>query len=160
ETWAEMLQILRDIAGNRMPSVAGLLKQASDAPRVAASMPGQPTKMAGQVRSSGAGKPSEATKDGPKPGPVVPQVVDRESSLQPPGKEAAQTPPKSGPKRPRQGLPTTTLAGGKSKPGDQPSPAEQNVEEAVVQQQDLLAEFEKIADELNRVLANLEGSTL
>ena len=27
-------------------------------------------------------------------------------------------------------------------------------------QQDLLAEFEKIADELNRVLANLEGSTL
>ena len=61
---------------------------------------------------------------------------------------------------PRQGLPTTTLAGGKSKPGDPPSPAEQNVEEAVVKQQDLLAEFEKIADELNRVLANLEGSTL
>src|SRR5205085_2357952 len=27
-------------------------------------------------------------------------------------------------------------------------------------QQDLLAEFEKIADELNRVLAELEGSTL
>ena len=27
-------------------------------------------------------------------------------------------------------------------------------------QRDLLAEFEKIADELNRVLANLEGSTL
>ncbi len=27
-------------------------------------------------------------------------------------------------------------------------------------QRDLLAEFEKVADELNRVLANLEGSTL
>ena len=27
-------------------------------------------------------------------------------------------------------------------------------------QQDLLAEFDKIADELNKVLANLEGSTL
>ena len=61
---------------------------------------------------------------------------------------------------PRQGLPMTTLAGGKSKPGDPPSPAEEKVEEAVVKQQDLLAEFEKIADELNRVLANLEGSTL
>jgi len=34
------------------------------------------------------------------------------------------------------------------------------VEEAVAKQHDLLAEFEKIADELNRVLANLEGSTL
>ncbi len=34
------------------------------------------------------------------------------------------------------------------------------MEEAVERQQDLLAEFEKIADELNRVLANLEGSTL
>jgi hypothetical protein len=34
------------------------------------------------------------------------------------------------------------------------------VDEAVVKQDDLLAEFDKIADELNRVLANLEGSTL
>ena len=39
-------------------------------------------------------------------------------------------------------------------------PPRQKIEEAVKQQQDLLAEFEKIADELNRVLANLEGSTL
>ena len=29
ERWAEMLQILKDISGNRMPSVADLLKQAS-----------------------------------------------------------------------------------------------------------------------------------
>ena len=34
------------------------------------------------------------------------------------------------------------------------------MDEAVVKQQDLLAEFEKIADELNKVLAQLEGSTL
>jgi hypothetical protein len=34
------------------------------------------------------------------------------------------------------------------------------MEEAVTKQQDLLAEFDKIADELNRLLANLEGSTL
>ena len=61
EKWAEMLQILKDIAGNRMPSVADLLKQASSAPSVAANSPGQPTKMAGQVRASGSGKPSEAT---------------------------------------------------------------------------------------------------
>ena len=32
EKWAEMLQILKDISGNRMPSVADLLKQAAQAP--------------------------------------------------------------------------------------------------------------------------------
>src|SRR5207249_929601 len=51
------------------------------------------------------------------------------------------------------------LAGGASKENDS-CPASQKMEEAVVKQQDLLAEFEKIADELNRVLASLEGSTL
>ncbi len=35
EKWAEMLQILKDIAGNRMPSVADLLQQAAQAPNVA-----------------------------------------------------------------------------------------------------------------------------
>ncbi len=34
------------------------------------------------------------------------------------------------------------------------------VDEALTQQRDLLAEFEKVADELNKILANLEGSTL
>lgn len=34
------------------------------------------------------------------------------------------------------------------------------MDEAVREQQDLLAEFDKIADELNQILANLEGSTL
>ncbi len=33
EKWAEMLQILKDISGNRMPSVADLLKQAAQAPK-------------------------------------------------------------------------------------------------------------------------------
>ena len=53
------------------------------------------------------------------------------------------------------GLPTTTLLGGGK--GSDSCPAGQKVDEAVTKQQDLLAEFEKIADELNRVLANLEG---
>jgi hypothetical protein len=51
------------------------------------------------------------------------------------------------------------LPGAKSNGGD-PPPARQNLDEAINKQQDLLAEFEKIADELNRILANLEGSTL
>src|SRR5262249_45493537 len=56
------------------------------------------------------------------------------------------------------GLPTTLLAGGVK--GGDACPASQKLDEAVVKQQDLLAEFEKIADELNRILANLKGSTL
>jgi hypothetical protein len=56
-------------------------------------------------------------------------------------------------------LPTTTLLGGGAKGGDA-CPAGEKLDQAIEQQRDLLAEFEKIADELNRVLANLEGSTL
>ena len=35
EKWAEMLQILKDIAGNRMPSVADLLREAAQSPSTA-----------------------------------------------------------------------------------------------------------------------------
>ena len=62
EKWAEMLQILKDIAGNRMPSVADLLKEAAQAPNVA---PGRrpsnnESMMAGQVRSGGSSHAVEA----------------------------------------------------------------------------------------------------
>lgn len=40
------------------------------------------------------------------------------------------------------------------------TPAAKKVAEAIKKQEDLLAEFDKIAKELERVLANLEGSTL
>ena len=49
EKWAEMLQILKDIAGNRMPSVADLLKQAAQAPKLAAGPAGTKTPMAGNL---------------------------------------------------------------------------------------------------------------
>jgi hypothetical protein len=156
EKWAEMLQILKDISANRMPSVADLLKQAAQAPGVAQKAPGKSAPMAGQVRASGSGKPSESTKAPPPSG--VPTISDVESSQQPlkPDDKAAAS--KKNPSSPRLTLPTTMLPGGKSK--DSPPPPAQKLDEAVVKQQDLLAEFEKIAEELNRVLANLEGSTL
>src|SRR5262249_40058043 len=59
ERWAEMLRILKDISANRMPSVADLLKQAAQAPSVAAAAPTQRKPMAGQVRASEAAKPVE-----------------------------------------------------------------------------------------------------
>ena len=159
EKWAEMLQILKDISGNRMPNVADLLKQASQAPAVAQSPPTKPAPGAGQIQDtrSGTGKPPES-----KPQPPVPTVVDRESSQQPlkkdDGKE--EDPGKSNSK-PRLTLPVTTIASPGKKPPSAPAPpAAGTLDEAVAAQQDLLAEFDKIAEELNKVLANLEGSTL
>jgi len=162
EKWAEMLQILKDISGNRMPSVADLLKQSSQAPAVAMNQPANKSPMAGQIRASGSGKPGAPPQEEQKPKPAVPKIVDVESSQQPASKKQNEDepPPPAGNKTPTLRLPVTTLMGdgsGKKKP---PAPAEEKLDEAIQQQQDLLAEFEKIADELNRVLANLEGSTL
>jgi hypothetical protein len=161
ERWAEMLQILKDISENRMPSVADLLKQASQAEKAqTANSPSNKAPMAGNIRSGGQGKPGEAAPAPARPPTSVPSVVDRESSQQPPDNKETPPSPPSAPKTPRLLLPTTTLTGGvkPGEPGD--PPAAQKVDEALNQQRDLLAEFEKVADELNRVLANLEGSTL
>jgi hypothetical protein len=163
EKWAEMLQILKDISGNRMPSVADLLKQAAQSPTLAANgKPTTPTRMAGQVRASGTGKPSVPAEKQAPAKPAPPRVADVESSQNSPPdplKPQAPTPSKGG--TPPQKLATTILIG---KPQNTtpppPTPAEQKVDEAISKQQDLLAEFDKIAEELNRVLANLEGSTL
>lgn len=159
EKWAEMLQILKDISANRMPTVADLLKQAAQAPKLAANPVGAKTPMAGMVRASAAPAPGGGQQ---KPGQTaVPRVVDMESSQNSPNEKEAPAAKPGGPKPPApQRLAVTTLVG---KPSDKPppeTPEQQAMTEAVARQQDLLAEFEKVADELNRVLANLEGSTL
>jgi hypothetical protein len=164
EKWAEMLQVLKDIAGSRMPTVADLLKQAAQSPSAVASQtpPAGRTVMAGQVRASGAGQPSEPSPGAKKDQPVIPRVADMESSQNsPPDKPVDGKPAPSKGGNPPQRLPVTTVIGKpKDSPNSPPSPAEEKMEDAVNKQRDLLAEFEKIADELNRVLANLEGSTL
>src|SRR6185436_17934962 len=76
EKWAEMLQILKDISGNRMPNVADLLKQSSQAPVVASNAQSKPAPSAGKIQTTpagGASKPSDS-----KPKPPVPTVVDAE----------------------------------------------------------------------------------
>lgn len=162
EKWAEMLQIMKDISANRMPNVADLLKQSAQSPGQMASAPSKPKVTVGQMRmSSGSGgppKPNDA-----KPQPVVPQVVDAESSQVQKKDDGEANKPNPSQSKPRLTLPVTTVmgSGGKTKPEEeQPTPAAEKLDEAIVAQQDLLAEFEKIADELNKLLANLEGSTL
>ncbi|HEV3342941.1 MAG TPA: hypothetical protein VG125_21385, partial [Pirellulales bacterium] len=161
EKWAQMLQILKDISANRMPSVADLLADASTAPQSESKpsdkndSPSPP--QVGQIRDSSK-KSGGDSKNEQEKKPPVPSIADRESSQQPKDdkNDDADSPPPAG-GSPRLTLPVTTLAGGKSKGGS--CPVGQKVDEAVRQQEDLLAEFAKVADELNRILANLEGST-
>ncbi len=162
EKWAEMLQILKDISGSRMPSVADLLKDAAKPQASAANEPKNETpKNAGQNKSTTPPKPgaeSDPPKSEAKP---VPGVSDVESSQQPPEKDGQSVPPeKKNPSSPSLRLPSTSVPGtGNSKPKPT-TPKARAVDDAVEQQEDLLAEFDKIAEELNRVLASLEGSTL
>ncbi|MEQ1824328.1 MAG: hypothetical protein ABL921_00190 [Pirellula sp.] len=169
EKWAEMQQILKDIASNRMPSVAGLLKQAKDAKKLVKASPASKSgPMAGSIKDLGS-NPSDANAEGePKPPtPPVPSIVDRESSQQPPiaAKDPQEGSKKKGGAAPSLRLPSTTVMGKPQakKPGEdeeEEEEAENKIEQAVRQQEELLAEFEKIADELNQLMANLEGSTL
>jgi hypothetical protein len=159
DKWAEMLGILNDISANRMPSVSDLLEKASDAPTgPQESVAQKSSEMAGQVRdtSSGSGQSGEK-KDQPPP-PTVPSLVDAESSQQP--NEAKPEDAQGGSKQSKPGrftLPTTTVTGtGKAQPQNQ----EEAVQEAVRQQDELLAEFQKLADDMSELLGNLEGSTL
>ncbi|MGN6547253.1 MAG: hypothetical protein ACTHK7_19525, partial [Aureliella sp.] len=217
DRWAEMLQILNDIATNRMPSVSDLLAQASTEPRSGKpstpsepTSPGEPTSpdkntspgkntsprtptspekntlaskpsspageaeakpappAAGMQRTAaaGSGKPPEEVVASSKL--TVPQVTDVESSLQPNEPQAADDqPPKKKYDGTRMGLAQTVLSGPARKSDGKPNEAadeqpedDSTVGKAVWEQEELLAEFERVADELNTVLANLEGSTL
>lgn len=165
EKWAEMQQVLKDIASNRMPSVADLLKQAKDEKKLVKASASDPSKQSpaagvnrNETQETAASEPNKE----PKPEtPPVPTISDQESSQQPAiasdGKQKQSG--KSAP--PSLRLPSTTVMGKPPAPsGENTPPQENKVEEAVRVQEDLLAEFDKIAEEMNKLMANLEGSTL
>jgi hypothetical protein len=176
EQWAKMLEVLQDIGGNRMPDVADLLKQAASNAQPNSNSSKSPAgpkvgqNRATNVNGSGAEDPNSKQEDANKDQPAVPSIVDVESSQQgsieqkKSEEEEKQSPKKSA--KPRLTLPQTAIVGPtkKPKPGEEEEEEEQQppeqLDEALAKQQDLLAEFEKIADELNAVMANLEGSTL
>ncbi len=168
DRWAEMLQVLNDISANRMPSVSDLLGKAAAQKNLARNQQSQGdkgSKSAGKVRNAagGSGSQDKIVKTGQ---PKMPALVDSESSMQTP--DGDQGDENSKPKKKYDGsrlsLPTTTLAGpaksGKKEEEQEEPEAEENFDQAVQEQSDILAEFEKIADELNTLLANMEGSTL
>ena len=162
DQWAEMMQILKDISANRMPSVADLLdKSAQQTSQSPPKKDGKQGKQVGKNRltQSGQSKPGEEEtpeSDSPTPAPSINDVESTQHDL---SKTKPEDTPPGKPSQGRFGLPDTKLAGNAksdSPPSDQQSP----LEGAVTEQKELLAEFDKVADELNNILANLEGSTL
>ncbi|MBD3673317.1 MAG: hypothetical protein HUJ26_07300 [Planctomycetaceae bacterium] len=161
DRWAEMMQLLKDISGNRMPSVAELLKEASKSQQMAQASQSNNGKQAGQNRANvSGGDPKKAGNQKKQPDSKVPTITDVESTRNEIKSDSDKEPTESNPKKPSLRLPTTMLAGNAKSDKKPKSPTEKKVDEAVKEQEDLLAEFEKIADELNEILANLEGSTL
>jgi hypothetical protein len=168
EDWAGMLKILNDIAQNRMPSVADLLKSAASAKSSSSSSkPGQAQQPAPpseqqkpQVGNNRDGKPGSGGKTEPGKTNNVPSIADVESSFNEPNESQSQEPTKQKPSK--FGLPVTTVQGGGAKHPPQEgekSPAQEDVDQAVEEQENLLEEFAKVAEELQLILDNLEGST-
>lgn len=171
DRWAEMLEVIHDIATNRMPSVSDLLAQASSEQRSSSvrngpATPPRPSVGKASAETGASGNPPDEVSEPSKL--TVPQIVDTESSQQSPEDQAA---PEQKPKKKKAGqylgLPQTTLAGPAPKADDKEE--EQSDEEpedessfgkALWEQEELLAEFQRVADELNTVLGNLEASTL
>lgn len=160
ETLARSVQKLEEIASRRMPSVADLLEKSARA--VKKTSVGQPTSAksgptAGNDRNQQSGKPGESKPGNPTA--KVPGIVDRESGWEK-SQETDQENSESPPGKPRLTLPTTNLSGGPpSKGAPPPPPPPPEIDEAVEEQADLLAEFEKIREELQSILDDLENST-
>lgn len=178
ERWAEMMQVLKDLAGNRMPSVADLLDSAADeeASKITASSPTTPVPKRGDAKGAGGPKAGQSRDSaGAKPpspplksdliAQAAPTLADMESSMASPDENAGGPGASKKPSNPALRLPVTTVAG-KSKKTDPPktdaddNTQQQQLTRAIEEQRKLLAEFDRLAEELNTVLANLEGSTL
>ena len=119
----------------------------------------------GGTLPKGGAPPSPIDPSAP-PKPAAPSLTDTEPGFsKPPDSKPGD--PNATPKPPGGGklrLPVTTLgpAPDKGKPDDTPppaSPAQQTMQTAVKQQDDLLKEFAQVSDQLNQILTSLEAST-
>jgi len=149
ESWATMLQSLQNIASKRMPSVADLLKQSSNAaagakpdgaPSETSEVPkaneseAKPATGAGDSKPSApslaqgpdlpgkpGGPPGEKTPGDDKPSAPSIKLSDKSQPLDDPNAQVADNKPKPSGSG-KLGLPSNTLAAAPQKPGDQPEP--------------------------------------
>ena len=175
EKLASMMQQLKEIHENRMPSVADLLKQAASAASAEPGKAGQAETPSGekisvtdaptnQGQAQGAGGGADPPKDEPESEPTkAPSISLKESSMNAPDEKSKdeQAAPPSPPSSPSLKLPSVTLDAlpDKGAGGDESCPAGNQMQAAVEAQEALLAEFQKVAEELQKLISNLEGST-
>ena len=160
DQWAEMMITLKEISENRMPTVADLLKQASKA-GTSSGEPNEKSRGVGQNRVAQNAEAVPGGKTDEEGRSSVPTIIDIESTQnEPESSDGSNDPSKGNPNKPRLTLPTTDLVGNEKSDEKTSSLSGEKTQQAVKEQGDLLAEFDKIADELNAALANLEGSTL
>jgi hypothetical protein len=176
EKLADMMQQLKAIHQNRMPSVADLLKQAAAAAAGEPSPNGPPQPSGsditavtdaptnpGQASAAQAAGAAAEQADGEQA--RVPAVSLKESNMNggddQKGEEEAAAPPAAGSPPPLK-LPGVTLEALPDKGSDNEAascPAGNQMQAAVAAQEELLAEFQKVAEELQKLISNLEGST-
>lgn len=149
EQWAAMLQVLREIAAERMPAVAKLLETSANAP------PSSPT--AGVHRDPSASQ--SASGDAKQPSTsAAPSIVDAESAVDDPDRDSSPPATADAGGAGRTTLPQTTIRAASET--SQPPTVEAALQQAVVVQDELLAEFQQLSAEISEILANLQGSTL
>lgn len=169
ETWADALKQLQEMADQRMPSVADLLTEAAQnaSQQKSGRDQGPPpppganvSKNRNQQQPKGQGPQQEEDQAGPK----APNISDVESGFNKPNEEdqpgkAEQKKPSSG----KLGLPSTVVQGGPKPIPNKDTPAEENAQEqlddAVELQAGLLDDFNKIRQNLQDILDDLENST-
>lgn len=170
EKMSKALNILDGIAKNQMPSVADLLKEAANA-ESSESQPSEGKPSEGESKSeqapsvndnkgSSEGEGGKSEDDG-KDKPKVPSIGMRESSMDKPekGEEKGDEEEAGGSSPPKFGLPSVQLNDNSPKKEGGSCPAGNKMEEAVDAQEDLLADFQAVAEELKQIIQNLEGST-
>lgn len=187
ESWATMMRDLDEIAKKRMPSVSDLLKKASSAPGGLPSQPSKPedpSESKGKPKSGDSAPevtvdksnpqgaspqaPAGEKEDPKKAPPKAPGITDKESSFAENKPEEKEAPPAKK-KKPSPGalrLPQTTLGAapsdGKEKKPEEPgtiAPVQEKFDEAIKEQDELLTEFARVADQLQKILSSLEAST-
>jgi hypothetical protein len=171
DTFAKALEKLGDIAKERMPSVADLLKEAAES-EPGATQPSSPSQQqtaqnGGQQKAGGEQKPGDpqskeqqqqAGADSKSPeSPPSPPDQDLKSLSQQ-KQSGSPSSPSSSPQSPASGLPSTTLQGASAAEAAE-SPAQEKAEQAVVEQTGLLAELAAINDEMRELLGDLQTST-
>lgn len=176
EKLAGMMQQLKAIHENRMPSVSDLLKQAAAAAAGEPSPSGPPQPSGSDViavtdaprnpgQASAAQAAGAAAEQAEGEQARAPAVSLKESNMngaaeqKAEGDEEAADAAAGSP--PPLKLPGVTLDAlpDKGEGGAASCPAGQGMQAAVAAQEELLAEFQKVAEELQKLISNLEGST-